>query len=535
MNYKSYFLSGLALAQFISGGVLQAALPDLSKMNILFICPEDWSAAAIGAYGNEQVKTPNVDEFAKTGTLFTKAYCQNPVCNPSRSSFNTGLRSDTTRVFSNADKFQEVIPDWATTIGETLKSHPIKTYMIGKLFHHNWDAIVQSSAYDGMLRGRKQEGYDGRVIEYSFPEGTPPNPPKTWTYTSDPEWDAKMIEAMQVRKELWANAVKGSEQWERGREVFQVLSAELIGDSGDIEERNSDGVKARVVANLIREHASSGEQFFITYGSSRPHTPLIAPKKYFDLYDPSILELTKAKKELDENIPAVAKRHGRNWDIFKIREETPEQAQAAIHAYYACASFIDDQIGLILEALEESGQADNTIVIFTSDHGFHLGEHGMWSKISLFEQATRVPMIVRIPGVTDGATCGEIVELVDLYPTLCNILEIDLPHDNLEGISFLPLVENPDLSWKKAAFTVCRQGVHLGKSVRTKSHRYTEWIDYADRDNENAVIRFSEMYDLEADSLEQNNLADLIEHSAKQKELAGLLSGGWENAIAQIN
>ena len=144
-------------------------------------------------------------------------------------------------------------------------------------------------------------------------------------------------------------------------------------------------------------------------------------------------------------------------------------------------------------------------------------------------------MIVRIPGVTKGATCGEIVELVDLYPTLCNILEIDLPHDNLEGISFLPLVENPDLSWKKAAFTVCRQGVHLGKSVRTKSHRYTEWIDYADRDNENAAIRFSEMYDLEADSLEQNNLADLTEHSAKQKELAGLLSGGWENAIARIN
>ena len=535
MNYKTYFLTGLALNQFIFGAVLQAALPDLSKMNILFLCPEDWSAAAIGAYGNKEVKTPNLDKFAKNGTLFTKAYCQNPVCNPSRSSFNTGLRPYTTRVFSNSDKFQEVIPDWASTIGETLKSHPIKTYMIGKLFHHNWDAIVQSSAYDGMLKGWKEDGYKGRVIEYRIPKGTPPNPPKTWTYTSDLEWDAKMIEAMKVRKELWANAVKGSEQWERGREVFQTLSAELIGDSGDIEERNPDGTKARVVANLIREHASSGEQFFITYGSSRPHTPLIAPKKYFDLYEPSSLELTKAKKELDKNIPAVAKRHGRNWDIFKIREETPEQAQAAIHAYYACASFIDDQIGLMLEALEESGQADNTIVIFTSDHGFHLGEHGMWSKISLFEQATRVPLIVRVPGVTNGAICQEIVELVDLYPTLCNILEIDLPHDKLEGISFLPLVENPDLAWKKAAFTVCRQGRHLGKSVRTKSHRYTEWVDYADRDNENAAVRFSEMYDLESDSLEQNNLADILEHAAIQKELSVLLAGGWEGAIPQLD
>jgi uncharacterized sulfatase len=535
MNYKSYFLSGLALTQFILGGVLQAALPDLSKMNILFLCPEDWSAAAIGVYGNEQVKTPNLDEFAKSGTLFTKAYCQNPVCNPSRSSFNTGLRSDTTRVFSNADKFQEVIPDWATTIGETLKSHPIKTYMIGKLFHHNWDAIVQSSAYDGMLKYGKQEGYKGRVIEYSIPKGTPPNPPKAWTYTSDLDWDAKMIEAMKVRKELWANAVKGSEQWERGREVFQTLSAELIGDSGDIEERNSDGVKARVVANLIREHADSGEQFFITYGSSRPHTPLIAPMKYFDLYDPSTLELSKARKELDQDIPSVAKRHGRNWDIFKIREETAKQAQAAIHAYYACASFIDDQIGLILEALEESGQADNTIVIFTSDHGFHLGEHGMWSKISLFEQATRVPMIVRIPGVTDGATCREIVELVDLYPTLCDMLGLELPHEKLEGVSFLPLVETPDQAWKKAAFTLCRQGKHLGKSVRTKSHRYTEWINYADRDDGHAPVQFTELYHLDADDLEQVNLADRIEYAPKRRELAGLLSDGWESALPPVN
>lgn len=513
---------------------MQAELPDLSKMNILFLCPEDWSAAAIGAYGNEQVQTPNLDEFAQAGTLFTKVYCQNPVCNPSRSSFNTGLRSDTTRVFSNDDKFQKILPVWATTIGETLKEHPIQTYMIGKLFHHNWDAAEQSGAYDGIYNN-PPEGYQGRVLKYSVPNGTPPNPPKTWTYTSDLEWDAKMIEAMEVREELWATAPKGSEQWDKGREVFQILQAELIGDSGDIEERNPDGKKARVIANLIREHAASGEQFFITYGSSRPHTPLVAPQKYFDLYDPSTLELTKAPKELDKNIPPVAKRHGRNWDIFKIREETTEQAQAAIHAYYACASFIDDQIGLMLDVLEESGLADNTIVIFTSDHGFHLGEHGMWSKISLFEQATRVPLIVRIPGVTDGATCGEIVELVDLYPTLCDLLGLELPHDKLEGISFLPLLETPDRAWKKAAFTVCRQGKHLGVSVRTKSHRYTEWIDYADRDNDDAVVRFAELYHLEADALEQDNLADRIEYTPKRKELAGLLDDGWEHALPLID
>lgn len=516
----------------VSSSALYAELPDLSKMNILFLCPEDWSAQAIGAYGNKQVMTPNLDKLATKSTLFTKAYNQNPVCNPSRSSFNTGLRPETTGVYSNPDKFQEVIPEWATTIGETLKGHPIQTYMVGKLFHHNWEAVKQVSAYDGIFHN-PPEGYSGRVLKYKVPKGTPPNPKKDWVYASDPEWDAKMVDAMKRRQELWANTPKGSKQWHEGRKVFQRLQAELVGDSGDIAERNPDGVKARVVANLIREHAESGKQFFITFGSGRPHTPLIAPKKYFDLYDPSKLKLTAAKEELDQNIPPVAKRMGRNWDIFSIREPTPEKERAAIHAYYACASFIDDQIGLILKTLEETGLAENTIVIFTSDHGFHLGEHGMWSKISLFEQSTRVPLIVKIPGVTKGDVTDAIVELVDLYPTICQILDLPFPHDKLEGISILPVIEDPEREWKKGAFTTCKQGKYLGRSVRTESHRYTEWIEFADKDNDNAPVKFTELYNLETDPYEQNNLAGVEQEAAKQKEMAIMLSGGWKAALPE--
>lgn len=534
MKYKQHLLICAFAAQCISATSLHAELPDLSGMNILFICPEDWSAEAIGVYGNEQVLTPNLDTFAESATLFTKAYSQNPVCNPSRSSFLTGLRPYTTRVFSNPDTFEEVIPEWATTIPETLKQHPIKTYMVGKLFHHNWEAVSQSAAFDGIF-GDPPKGYEGRIIRYQIPEGTPPNPPRTWTYTPDPEWDARMIEAMKERKRLWAKHPKGSDLWEKGREIFQDLEAELIGDSGDIEERNPDGIKARVVAQLIREHAKSGEQFFITLGTSRPHTPLIAPRKYMDLYDPSTLELTKAPRELDKNIPPVARRFGNNWDIFKIRDETPEQARAAIHAYYACATFIDDQIGLILDTLEESGLADNTIVIFTSDHGFHLGEHGMWSKISLFEQATRVPFMIRIPGVTDGAISDGIIELVDIYPTLCKILGIAPPHDKLEGISFLPLIEDPDRDWKNAAFTTCRHDRFFGKSMRTKSHRYTEWIYYKDRFDDAADVLFTELYNLDQDPYEQNNLADSETYSRQQQELANMLHAGWKGALPDTN
>jgi arylsulfatase A-like enzyme len=527
LAFKALFIF-FSFSQIVN--LLHAKLPDLSGMNILFLCPEDWSAEAMGVYGNEEVKTPNIDSFAKESMVFTKAYCQNPVCNPSRSSFNTGLRSATTGVWGNPYKLQEVLPEWATSIGETLAEHPIQTYMIGKLFHHNWDAVKQSSAYNGIL-SNPPDGYKGRKIKYNIPKGTPPNPEKNWTYTSDPEWDAQMIEAMKKREELWANSKKGSKQWDEGRKVFQTFQAELIGESGDIEERNPDGIKARVIADLIREYANKEEKFFITFGSSRPHTPLIAPKKYFDLYDPSKLSTTQATKDLDNNVPDVARRFGNNWDIFKIRDQNDVEAKKAIHAYYACATFIDDQIGLMLEALEETGQADNTIVIVTSDHGFHLGEHGMWSKISLFEQATRVPFMIKIPGYTDGVTCNEIIELVDIYPSICEMLKIDLPHEKLEGISFLPLLEDPNKSWKKGAFTVCKQGKYLGKSLRTKSHRYTEWIDYMDKDDPNAEVSFREMYNLDKDKLEQNNLADNIEYAPKQKELTQLLKIGWKGAL----
>jgi len=532
MNHPKKILVFCACIQSLIGGLVSAGQPDLSRMNILFICPEDWTTEAIGAYGNDQVITPNLDSFAKESVLFTKAYSQNPVCNPSRSSFNTGLRPATTNVHSNPDKFDESIPGWATTIVESLKEHPIRTFMVGKLFHYNWDAVKQTSAFDG-ISNNPPKGYQGRVINYKVPEGTPPNPEKDWVHSPDPEWDAKMIEAMAIREKLWATAEKGSEQWVEGRVVFQDLSAEVVGDSGDIEERNPDGKRARVVADLIREHAQSGEQFFITLGTSRPHTPLRAPQKYFDLYDPETLRLTEAKEAFDSNIPPVAKRFGRNWDVFKIRERTEAAERAALHGYYACASFIDDQIGLVLDTLEETGLADNTIVIFTSDHGFHLGEHGMWSKISLFEQSTRVPMIIRVPGVTGGDRTDGIVELVDLYPTLLDILDLEAPHDRFEGVSFLPLIENPDQKWKKAAFSTCKQGWLYGKSVRTATHRYTEWIRSDAIGDVDAPVQFTELYDLEADRWEHRNLAGLETHTEKQDEMAALLHAGWREALPE--
>jgi uncharacterized sulfatase len=530
MKTTTACLSFGTVAGILLAHPLEAGLPDLSKMNILFICPEDWSAEAIGAYGNKEVRTPNLDKLATESTVFTKAYCQNPVCNPSRSSFLTGLRSETSGIFANPDRFESTIPEWAVSLPETLQRHPIRTYMIGKLFHHNWEAKPQVQAFDGIYRNAPK-GYQGRVLQYAIPKGTPQNPPRNWTFAPDPEWDRKLIQASERRAELWEDAPKGSRQWDEGRRIFQDLSAEVVGESGDIAERNADGRLARVTAELVREHGRNGRQFFISVGFSRPHTPLRAPAEYFDLYDPKSLTLTHAKPELDSDIPPVAKRFGRNWDLFKIRARTPEAERTALHGYYACASFIDDQIGLILKALDAAGTADQTIVIFTSDHGFHLGEHGMWSKISLFEQSTRVPLMVRIPGVTGGASSQAIVELVDLYPTLCEVLGIDKPHDRLEGISLLPVIENPSRHWKKAAFTDCKQGQYLGRSVRTRSCRYTEWVEFNKRDEDDGPVRFKELYDLETDPLEQHNLVGQPASASLEEKMAALLKNGWRHAL----
>jgi len=235
--------------------------------------------------------------------------------------------------------------------------------------------------------------------------------------------------------------------------------------------------------------------------------------------------MPRAPRKDDRGVPDPAVRWGKNYDIFNQFAQTPERIRAALAGYYGCSSFVDAQIGIVLKALQTAGIADRTIVVLLADHGFHLGEHGCWSKYTLFEQSTRVPLIVRVPGAGgNGKACDGIVELVDLLPTLAELWKVKAPA-NLEGLSFDPLLDKPGTPWKSGAFCTLRMGATVGRAVRAKRYRYTEW---AGRGRKPDAF---ELYDLQADPWEQHNLAGEGDHARTRTRLAALLKQGHKAAL----
>lgn len=452
---------------------------------------EDCRADVWSCYGNTICKTPNIDRLANTGVVFERAYCQYVCCNPSRSSFLTGLRPHTTGVLSNADVSREKLPAGTLSLPQLVKRHGLYAANIGKLFHSSGSFNDEDMmVFDRIEFQNHPPGWQGPGSLLTFPAIAANTQSEKPPQKGEPGYDA----------------------WRRSR-------SDRYGDSGLSEEQESDGKYARTAVAMLKEFAQSGgRQFFLSLGSSRPHTPLICPQKYLDLYDPAQIPLPHAPRSADQGVPDIAVRFGRSADIWMSRQPTDEEVKATIAAYYGCVTFLDAQLGLVLEELERSGLADNTIVLFFSDHGFHLGEHGHWSKYTLFEQSTRVPMIVRIPGnPANGSRCDELIELVDLVPTLGELLAMDVPK-NLEGTSFVPLLQQPQQPWKKAAFSVYgNQGQY--QSVRTKQYRYTEW------QHEKTVIK--ELYDMSIDPWETVNLSDRAQVSQQQMELAEMLHQGW--------
>ncbi len=279
---------------------------------------------------------------------------------------------------------------------------------------------------------------------------------------------------------------------------------------------------AATAAALLREFGKSKQQFFLAVSQSRPHTPLVCPKQYIDLYDPARIPAPPAPPSACVAFPYPKRAAGGNPDIFIQRQPTDQQAREAIAAYYACLTFVDDNIGMIFAALDEAGLAGNTIVVFLGDHGFHLGDHGFWSKYSMLEQTRRAPLIVRVPGApANGQACREIVEFVDLVPTLGQLAGLDLPK-NLEGVSFAPLLVDPARPWKKAMFLVEDDGDAFGQVVRTKHHSYLEF--------KKGPIPAA-LYDLDKDPWETVNVVDDPAYAAVRKETADLLHAGWKAAL----
>lgn len=458
----------LLLSLFLIGTSLAAT----DRPNVLFLIADDLNCA-IGPYGDEVAITPHLDRLAERGLVFERAYCQQAVCNPSRSSFLTGLRPDTVGVDDLRKGFRETAPGGKTlvTLPQHFKNHGYFCQNIGKLFHN---------------MGETQDRQSWSIDEVLH----------KGTHADDTVFRNTPLHLREIHSEAKALVT----------EDFEVPDTAY-----------RDGQIANLAAAMLREHPADGQPFFLAVGFWRPHLPFVAPGKYWDLYDPAAIPMPSPARA-PEGVPEIAMHSSREIRGYgltpKDRDFTEEETRHYRHGYYASITFMDAQIGEILDGLEEGGHLEDTIVVFTSDHGFHIGEHALWGKTSNFELDARVPLIVADPreGAARGASTKALAELLDLYPTLAEMSGIsgDLP-GNLEGVSLAPVVSDPDASVQDATFTQHQQPFYgprsnwkaWGYSVRTDQWRYTEWraIDG------NEVIA-TELYDHENDPGETRNVAD---------------------------
>jgi len=385
------------------------------RKNVLFIVVDDLNHS-LGCYGHPLVKSPNIDRLAARGIRFDRAYCQFTICNPSRTSFLTGLRPDSTGILNNTTGFRSKLPD-VVTLPQLFRKNGYFTARLGKVFH-----------------GRKNTG-----------------DPQAWDVTIDPKATPR------GQKGLGRNLTEGRVKWCR-----------WLAADGDDEDQ-PDGQLAAEAIRLLEQQRQG--PFFLAVGFYKPHDPFIAPKKYFELYSPESLKLPK---DPPDRSPELSQAIGSGWkDEFD--RFTDRDRREFMRAYYAGVSFMDAQLGKIMAAMDRLGLWQNTTVVFFGDHGYHLGERGWWNKNTLFELSARAPLIMATPEIkTKGTNCSRIVEFVDIYPTLADLHGLAAP-GNLEGTSFRPLLNDPKLPWKKMAFTQVQRGKIAGRSVRTERWRYTEW------------------------------------------------------------
>lgn len=424
------------------------------KPNVLFIAVDDL-ACTLGCYGDRIAKTPHIDRLATEGTCFRRAYNQLPLCNPTRASVMTGLRPDTIKVYDLDRHFRDEMP-CVMTVSQSFQEEGYFAGRVGKIYHYNVPASIGTDGFDD---------------------------PPSWNQTVNP------IGRDKAEEDLVFNA-------EPHRKISGALSW-LAADG--IDEEQTDGMIATEAIRMMQQ--KKDEPFFLAVGFFRPHTPYVAPKKYFDLYPLNSLRLPFAPDGDRNDIPTAAFAHNCPVPNYGLDEPT---LLKATQAYYACVSFIDAQVGRLLKAVDDVGLADSTIVVFWSDHGYHLGDHnGVWQKRTLFEQGARSPLIIRTPYLNSGH-CDRIVEFIDIYPTLTELADVFAPAE-IEGRSLVPLLKDAVADWDGLAVTQVLRPADdrlaepvMGCSLRTHRYRYTEWGE-----GQHGV----ELYDHQSDPSEFRNLA----------------------------
>lgn len=513
-----------------------------SRPNILFIAVDDLRPE-LGCYGSDIAITPNFDRIASDGLLFTRAYCQQAICRPSRASLMTGRRPESTGLFHNYVALRDLQPD-ILTLPQHLIAGGYETAYCGKIFHqgdtdeeHSWSRQPENAK--GVKRPKGP---------YALPENN--------------KLKADNLKAM---------LAKYGEAARKGLASGPAFEKADVPDHAYVDGYNT----LRAIATL-EEMAGSDKPFFLAMGYKLPHLNWCAPSKYWDLYDPAAIQL--AEQGIAPELGAAMGLHA-SFEL-RARANIPKNgpidaklARTLKHAYLASVSYVDAQIGMLLAGLEKVGVADNTIIVVWGDHGWHLGDMGVWGKATNYEIATRVPMMIRVPHAnTAGQETDALVELVDIFPTLCELVGVALPA-SLEGQSFAPLIENPELSWKSAAFSqypnpALREWAanplsigmretwfsplieqveqriitqfpqtwnreffeqHLmGYSMRTDRYRLVAWKDH--RDSSTPPV-FTELFDHRTDPSETKNIA--LHHPELVESLLEQLSAGWQAARAK--
>jgi iduronate 2-sulfatase len=499
------------------------AVDSKARPNVLFISVDDLRPE-LGCYGVDEIKTPHLDQLADEGVVLGRAFSQAAACAPSRASLMTGMRPDSTRVWGLGDEFRKTIPD-VVTMPQHFRSFGYHTVSMGKIFHNHMPDVV---SFDEA---------DLRPPEYMTPELIDRDPESLYY---GEEVQAELAEVRRKRLEKDPDAYAGG--WAYGR------SYEIVDAPDDVLY---DGAQTKLAIETLKRLKEMDQPFYMAVGYYRPHLPFVAPKKYWDLYEREALP-GAANPFLPKDAPSFAMNsqyelrgcYDLEWVEHPEVEALPDEtARILKHGYYASVSYIDACIGRILDALNQMGLAENTIVVVWGDHGWKLGEHGSFCKQTNYNIDTRVPVIVRVPELSQraGQTVDRLVELVDLYPTLCDLAGIDTPA-NMEGTSFKPLLEDPERPWKTAVFSQFHQrpkvtldgNRYMGYSIVTERYHLVEWHTWDDTTKtagEKVVGR--ELYDNLADPQENTNLAGLPESAGLVAELTQKLHAGWRAARPQ--
>ncbi len=441
--------------------------------NVLFIAVDDLRPS-IGCYGDSHAITPNIDRLAQSGVRFDRAYCQVAVCNPSRASLMTGLRPDKLGVWTLPIHFREAMPA-AITLPQWFRKHGYAAIGHGKIFHN---PTPDPQSWSEPIRTAPR-------MDSPYPKGTPERIEKVQQGLAADDWRKRNLRGPSTA-------------------APDVSDSELI-----------DGARTDMAIEDLKRLAKSDQPFFLAMGYVRPHLAWIAPKKYWDLHDPDLLPVVLDGKVTTET-PAYALSNSyelthyvdlidfpKPWDEEQVEEA---QARHLMHAYYSCVSYVDAQIGRLLDGLQQAGLRDSTIVVLWSDHGWKLGEFNGWGKMTNYEIDTRVPLIISAPSIQRvGTSTDELAELLDLFPTLCDLAGIATP-DFVDGESLMPALKNPDDEHQTAAYSQyfrrAEGSEYMGYAIRTKQYRFVEWRDFG-----SGEVKARELYDHDVDLGESTNLA----------------------------